>query len=138
MKTISTTKIIPAREVTETSFQCDVCAFTSKDAREVTKHHAREHSSKAHRNIAGTEFHWFETAEDYRAFHCDQGLATDYEYTLYRFTGPGWYGLRRFGYGDGCEAAFSLEYLKNETLEEIEDKQHFLTGLDSLEKSGAK
>ena len=95
-----TSKLVKIPAEPESSYEalhwtCEACGYETDDEEDSKAHHAKMHSFKAERMAAGYKFLWFETKEDYRAYHQDwasdfNDLSYDGEY----FVGPGWYGLR--------------------------------------------
>jgi hypothetical protein len=137
MKQTSKTVKVPAEP--ESSYEalhwtCEACGYETDDEEDSKAHHAKEHSFLSKQTAGGYTFLWFDTKEDYRAYHQDwasdfNDLSYDGEY----FVGPGWYWLKsveipcRCGHcGNYATYGVSASELRKELLEKIEamEAQH--------------
>lgn len=97
MKTITTTQLVPADEVTTTSYGCEHCDFTTDDPDDVASHHGREHSCKGEVEAGGETLHKFDSEDDAKAW-----MKVNYgELGMYRarevdWTRPGWYAVETY------------------------------------------
>jgi len=89
MKTITKTEVVPAEEVTITTFGCDFCEFVADDEDDVKKHHAKEHACKRTMSVEGVDLYWFDSEEDAKAWlECDEYGADMHSVN---WSGAGWY-----------------------------------------------
>jgi hypothetical protein len=131
--TVKTTITTEERTITHTKYTCDVvgCDYETEVEKSAKTHHATTHSFKKEAEIDGIAFYWFETAEDYRAFHQDAGdRYRSYEAKL--FKGPGWYGLHQWtdSYENTYKTALSAASLADGWRDDIKQLEKKIADLD--------
>lgn len=91
MKTIQTEREVPAYTVTDESFACDECAFTSDSVEETLRHEYEKHSFSGQKSVAGADFLKFDSEEAFKRWkdyweHEETSIQIDAPWK-----GPGWY-----------------------------------------------
>jgi hypothetical protein len=89
MRTIVKTELVPAEEVTYTTYGCDLCDFTSDDEDNIKLHHGKEHACKRKMEVDGVELYWFDTEEDAQTWIEQDEYGADERKV--RWSDPGWY-----------------------------------------------
>ena len=89
MRTITTTQIVPADEVTITTYGCEHCDFTADEQDAVAEHYGRAHACKGKMTVEGETLFKFDIESDAKAW-LDAEYGGEGTYPTYRERDTGW------------------------------------------------